>query len=447
MSKAIDSLLKPFQRFGINLGLRRIKQLLKDLGNPQEQVPIIHVAGTNGKGSVCAYLSAVLTEAGYQVGRYTSPHLVSWTERIALNEQPISEKALIEILETVTTTALKIEQTPTQFEIITAAAWLYFAQAKVDLAIMEVGLGGRLDATNVCDRPLASIIVSLSKEHWQRLGPTLADIAGEKAGVLKADCSAIISNSLPTEALDVVRNKVADLNCKTVWVEPAIEIPSAEISADNFQAINVPRWAKYQDLEYPLPLLGEMQLNNSAIAIATLEVLIQNGWQIDPQSIVIGMAKARWSGRLQWFNWKNRQLLIDGAHNPAAAKFLRQYVDSLDSPIIWLMGMLSTKDHQDIFQALLRPQDQLYLVPVSGHSTAQPEELAELAITVCPDLASCETKPDLFEALEQIYQENSDQESRDQTKNNNTVVFCGSLYLIGYFFQQIQASKRKLDAT
>ena len=138
----IDSLLEPFQRFGVNLGLTRIKKLLADLDNPQDRVPIIHVAGTNGKGSVCAYLASILTEAGYRVGRYTSPHLVHWTERITLNGQPITDSDLIKILEDIQSAIAPNEESPTQFEVITAAAWLYFARSQVDIAVMEVGLGG-----------------------------------------------------------------------------------------------------------------------------------------------------------------------------------------------------------------------------------------------------------------------------------------------------------------
>lgn len=415
MNNSINSLLEPFQHFGVNLGLKRIQKLLEDLNNPHHRVPIIHVAGTNGKGSVCAYLSSVLTVAGYRVGRYTSPHLVNWTERIALNEQPITEEALIAVLKEVIAKAMLASDTPTQFEVITAAAWLYFAQSQVDIAVIEVGLGGRLDATNVCDRPLASIIVSLSKEHWQTLGPTVADIAREKAGVLKANCPAIIG-SLPPDAAAVVEARIKELNCPVMWVQSAVEI-----AAKNGQ-----RWAKYQDIEYPLPLLGEMQLNNSAIAIATLQILQQQGWQIKPQNITQGIAKTQWRGRIQWTTWGDRQMLIDGAHNPAAAKFLRQYVDTLDKPLIWLMGMLSTKDHQDIFEALLHPGDELYLVPVPDHSSAKPDELAKLAQEVCPNLAKCQTETDLFAALDSISNRTDNQEK--------IIVFCGSLYLIGYFF-------------
>ena len=412
--QSIDSLLQPFQRFGVNLGLARIKKLLVDLDNPQDKVPIIHVAGTNGKGSVCSFLSSILTAAGYRVGRYTSPHLVDWTERIHLNEQAIETSSLIHVLQQVIAKANLAESTPTQFEVITAAAWLYFAQSQVDLAVMEVGLGGRLDATNVCDRPLVSIITSISREHWQRLGPTIADITREKAGVLKANCPAVIGK-LPSEAVRVVEKKIKDLNCPTVWIEPAVEIDKES-----------GRWAKYGDVEYPLPLLGHIQLNNSAIAIATCKILQETGWQISTDAIAQGMAKTQWPGRLQWTSWRDRPLLIDGAHNTASAIALRDYLDTHDKSVTFIMGMLSTKDHQDVFQALLRPDDQLHLVPVPGHSSADPEDLAAIAQQVCPELSQCKTYDELFLALEHIWHQPED--------SQNLVVFCGSLYLIGYFF-------------
>ena len=437
--QTIDSLLQPFKRFGVNLGLTRIKKLLADLDNPQNKVPIIHVAGTNGKGSVCAYLSAILTEAGYRVGRYTSPHLVDWTERIYLKEKPIAKSLLIDILQQVIAEADLAAETPTQFEVITAAAWLYFAQSQVDLAVMEVGLGGRLDATNVCDRPLISIITSISREHWQRLGPTITDITREKAGVLKAHCPAVIGQ-LPTDAIAVVKDKIRELNCSTVWVEAAVELETGRQGDGETGRLGDwgdwgdremgrrGRWVKYEDVEYPLSLLGDIQLHNSAIAIASCKLLQERGWDIPLAAIQQGMAKTQWQGRLQWTSWRNRPLLIDGAHNPASAIALRHYLDTLHKPVIFIMGMLSTKDHQDIFQALLRPQDQLHLVPVPDHSSAEPEDLAVLAQKVCPQLKQCQTYEDLFLALDQIWQQ--------QPNSQNLVVFCGSLYLIGYFFAQ-----------
>ena len=439
----IDSILKPFQRFGVHLGLERIQCLLADLGNPHHRVPIIHVAGTNGKGSVCAYLSAVLTAAGYRVGRYTSPHLVDWNERICLNEQPISTEELAALLLQVKAAIPEnIEDSPTQFEAITAAAWLYFAQQQVDIAVMEVGLGGRLDATNVCNSPLVSVITSLSREHWQNLGPTLADIAREKAGILKPGCPAVIGQ-LPPDAHAVVERRIKELDCPAVWVKPAVNLPPLTPPDQGGELVeNSPlnqgeikgefrnSWAEYEGIKYPLPLLGEIQLMNSAIAIATLQRLRSQGWKITEDAIQNGMAKAKWLGRLQWTSWHNHRLLIDGAHNPAAAVALRQYVDTLNTPVIWVMGILSTKDHADIFQALLRPSDRLYLVPVPDHSSADPDALAILAQNICPELVDCCTYPNLEAGLEAATSNLTDQ----------LVVLCGSLYLIGHFLQENRAS-------
>jgi dihydrofolate synthase / folylpolyglutamate synthase len=415
----IDSILQSFQRFGVHLGLDRIKKLLANLGNPHQKVPVIHVAGTNGKGSVCAYLSAVLTEAGYCTGRYISPHLVDWTERICLNEQAISSADLEQLLLQVKAAISPDEESPTQFEVITAAAWLYFAQQKVDIAVIEVGLGGRLDATNVCDRPLVAIITSISREHWQVLGPTLADIAREKAGILKPGCLAVIG-PLPPEAKTVFENRIQELGCRAIFPESAMELRTAE-------AQRTQRWVEYQGIEYSLPLGGDFQRMNSALAIASLQLLVKQGWKISQEAIASGMAKTQWPGRLQWTTWNHHKLLIDGAHNPAAAQVLRHYVDTLETlsiqnPTSWVMGILSTKDHADIFKALLRTGDRLFLVPVPDHSSADPQQLATLAQSICPDLTDCRTYPDLVTGLDAAF-----------TDSENLTVLCGSLYLVGHF--------------
>ncbi len=407
----IENLLKPLQRFGVHLGLERIETLLNALDNPQQQVPIIHVAGTNGKGSVCAYLSSILSAAGYKVGRYTSPHLVNWTERICINQEPIASEELEAILKQIQAAIDPNIESPTQFEVITAAAWLYFAKNKVDIAIIEVGLGGRLDATNVCSDPLVTIITSISREHWQRLGDTIAKIAYEKAGILKSNCPVVVGN-LPPEANKVVVDLATSLNC------PLVEIAGKSSYSD----LKSLQRAKYEEIEYPLPLLGEVQLNNSACAIAAIQILQQKGWKISQNAIETGMSQTKWLGRVQWTTWQDRPILIDGAHNTAAASCLRNYVDTLDRPVNWVMGMLTTKDHSEILQTLLRDGDRLFLVPVPEHSSAAPEELAALATNICPQLTEIKTFPDLFTALE-------------AAKDKETLtVLCGSLYLVGYFF-------------
>ena len=430
----VDSILKPYQRFGVNLGLDRIQQLLDKLGNPHQKIPIIHVAGTNGKGSVCAYISSILTAAGYQVGRYTSPHLIDWNERICINQKPISSEELEHyLLQVVNVINNKNSESPTQFEVFTAAAWLYFAEKKVDIAVIEVGLGGRLDATNVCETPLVSIITSISREHWQVLGPTLADIAGEKAGILKQNCPAVIGQ-LPPEAKAVIAKRLEQLNCPTIWPKPALDLGKNWVGYQPEPDTNINLPTPTIAIKYPLPLLGEIQLMNSALAIATCQILQQKGWKISETAIQNGMANTKWPGRLQWTTWGNHKLLVDGAHNPAAAIALRQYVDTIADLYpqkqgkSWVMGMLSTKDHADIFKAVLATGDRLYLVPVPDHSSAEPEELAKLALSLCPTLSHCQTYPDLLTAL-------------DAAIGENLTVLCGSLYLIGYFF----SSTSKID--
>jgi dihydrofolate synthase / folylpolyglutamate synthase len=396
-----DTLLNRFTHFGVELGLERIDRLLKALGNPQTQVPIVHVAGSNGKGSTCAFLYSVLLEAGYRVGRYTSPHLVSWSERISCNGADIPEAELQALLLEVVAAIDPQYSSPTQFEVITAAAWLYFARQPVDVAVVEVGLGGRLDATNVCDRPLVSIITSLSREHWQRLGNTLAEISYEKAGILKPGCPAVIAPQ-PAEAEVVLRKRLAELDCPVIWVSP-------ELSQG-----------------YSLPLPGEHQRINAALAIATFKILQQQGWKITETHIQQGLAKTQWRGRLQWMKWRDRDLLIDGAHNPAGAATLRQYLDQqrVNQPIQWVMGMIGTKDHADVFRELLRAGDRVYLVPVPDHLPTDMDKMALTAEAVCPGLAACRVYTEVIEALEVAFEQDL------------TTVLCGSLYLIGHFFAQ-----------
>ncbi len=462
-SDPITALLGPFQRFGVRLDLERVERLLAQWGNPHHRVPIVHVAGTNGKGSVCAYLSSILTAAGYRTGRYTSPHLISWTERICLNDTPIAVRDLTLILTDIiqrlqphlarSHNPAVAANLPTLFEVLTTAAWVYFAQQPVDIAVIEVGLGGRLDATNVCDRPLVSVITSLSREHWQVLGPTLADIAREKAGILKAGCPAVIG-PLPEEAMMVAQARAQALGCPVVWVQAAeflgerrAESGERARPGDAFGAGPWGMgWARVGEIEYPLPLAGEFQLINSAIAIATIQQLRQQGWAITDEAIQTGMARTRWPGRIQWTTWQGQPLLVDGAHNPAAAIVLRTYLDrcrddSLTSlPRFWVMGMLATKEHDAILSTLLRSGDALYLLPIPGHNSADPEQLATLARSLCPDLRDCRTCADLPMALamasqarRQFLVENA---VAEDVSPSAPLVLCGSLYLVGQYLQE-----------
>lgn len=406
-----EEYLASFDKFGIHLGLERIQQLLQTLGDPHQKIPIIHIAGTNGKGSVCAFLLSILQAAGYRVGRYTSPHLLDWRERITINGEWISNQDLLESLHRVES-AIAPEFPPTQFEVVTAAMWWYFADKTVDIAIIETGLGGRLDATNVCDRPLVSAITSIGLDHCQQLGNTLAAIASEKAGIIKPKCPVVIAENTP-EAIASLQNKVRECDALVTWVKSATKTATG---------------ATYQGFDYPLPLLGQHQLMNSAIAIAVIHSLRNQGWQISDDAIRLGMANTTWAGRLQWIdfelNGSSRKILIDGAHNVTAAEYLRQFVDETfpNQRKRWVVGILSTKDQAGILKALLHPDDLLFLVPVPNSATTAPEDLKAIAMTIL------NTEPRSYGSLDLGLAS-----AFEDMRSDDVVILCGSLYLVGEF--------------
>jgi dihydrofolate synthase / folylpolyglutamate synthase len=417
---SIEEYLASFDKFGIHLGLERIQQLLETLGNPHQQVPVIHVAGTNGKGSVCAFLLSILQAAGYRVGRYTSPHLLDWRERITINGKWISNQDLLDALHQVDA-AIASEFPPTQFEVFTAAMWWYFAQQKsqrnLDIAIIETGLGGRLDATNVCDRPLVSAITSIGLDHCQQLGHTLGAIASEKAGIIKPKCPVVIAENAP-EALKALQTKSTACDAPITWVNAATRTATGAV---------------WQGFAYPLPLLGNHQLINSAIAIAVVQSLRTQGWQISDDAIRTGMANTEWAGRLQWIefnlNGKPRKILIDGAHNVAAAEYLRQFVDESfpNQRKLWVMGILNTKDQSGILQTLIHPNDLFYPVPVPNPATTSPQDLAKIASAIL------KTKPHAYEHLQLGLEA-----AFDDQRSHDIVILCGSLYLVGEFLGHLK---------
>jgi dihydrofolate synthase / folylpolyglutamate synthase len=400
----LDTILTPWQRTGMSLGLARIQAMMHILGNPQDKVSVIHVAGSNGKGSVCAYLSTILTTAGYRVGRYTSPHLVDWNERICINNQPITTDRLTTVLQNVQAAS---PEPLTKFELITAAAWSYFASEKVDIAVMEVGLGGRLDATNTVSKPLVSVITSISREHWQQLGETIPEIAGEKAGIIKLGCPVVIGQ-LPIKATQVIIQRAQELQAPCSQITPAIELNSGQ--------------AQVGELIYTLPLLGDIQLHNSALAIEVINQLTAQSWQISPAHIQDGIANTQWLGRMHQTEWQGQKLLVDGAHNSESAIALRRYVDRWQQPVTWVIGMLNTKEHLPILQALLRPDDRVYLVPVPDDLTATPVELIAVVRSIYPDMAA-HTYDNWLSGLTAAY------------KYPAPVVMSGSLYLLGDFYR------------
>lgn len=429
-AQMIDRIVGQYARFGVNLGLETSITLLAALKNPQKKIPIIHVAGSNGKGSVCAYVASILAAAGYRVGRYTSPHLVNWNERICINDRPIADQDLITALRVVESNIPKGLE-PTQFEVFTAAMWLYFAQQKVDIAVIEVGLGGRLDATNVVDDPLVSIITSISLEHTERLGDTLGKIAFEKAGIIKSGVPVVIGE-MPSEASAVISRKAYESYSPMSFPKPAIAQGNGWAIYDGFELFDiedegvalVPR-----TLTFEMPLQGNVQLSNVSLAVTAILLLRQDGWEISDEAIATGIAKTQWIGRLQWYNWRGSKILLDGAHNADSVQVLRSFLDeqpagSTSGKTHWVMGMLATKDHRSMLETLLRSGDSVYFTPVPGHQSANLADLVTLAKSIRSDLTRVWVFDEITRAL---------QAAIDETEKGDRVVMCGSLYLLGAF--------------
>jgi dihydrofolate synthase / folylpolyglutamate synthase len=396
--------LNRLQRFGVHLGLERIQALLRELGNPERNFPAIHVAGTNGKGSVCAYLSHTLQSAGYRVGRYTSPHLIDWRERIWVDGGLIADEDLQNCLQRVDEAANRLSPDLgeiTQFEVFTAAAFIYFAQQKIDIGVIEVGLGGRLDATNVFARPLVSVITGISYDHQEQLGNSLTEIAREKAGILRSGIP-LVCAPLSLEARQAVSEMAQNLG-----VSIAIAYPARRLVGGMVQ---------WEELTYQLPLAGDVQLQNSATALQVCRLLQTQGWKIADQDLMKGITQTTWAGRCQWIA---PDLLIDGAHNPQAAEYLRHYLDQYfpGQPIVWIVGILKSKEAKAILEALIRPIDQVFTVPVPHAVSFESEALADLA----QNLGACATPWVSWQAALQVV-------PKDAIK-----VLCGSLYLVGDF--------------
>ena len=398
------------QKFGIKFGLSKTENILKSFGNPHLGQNYIHVAGTNGKGSVAAFMGSILQEAGYRVGMYVSPHLVRFTERFRINGEEISQGktvALIDELQRV----IDVDEPPTFFEAVTAMAIRYFAREKTDIAIMEVGMGGRLDATNVIT-PLVTGITNISMEHQEYLGNTLSHIAREKAGVIK-------------KGVDVV----------TAVTQPGI--------IEQFKAVSEERGAPFRrvgkDMKYrstpaglhffgqsrnikglQLGLKGIHQARNAALALGMMEQIETKGFPLSTDQIRKGLKKADWPGRMQIIK-ENPTILLDGAHNAAAVKALARTIRSDFSydKMILVIGIMADKDIGALLRAIVPISDRvLYTRPVYSRA-ADPGVLMEKAH---PLNIPGEIVPSLAEALKK---------AEALATSKDLIVVCGSLFTVG----------------
>ncbi|KAB2654024.1 MAG: bifunctional folylpolyglutamate synthase/dihydrofolate synthase [Verrucomicrobia bacterium] len=385
------------QMFGARPGLQTTRQLAALTGNPQDKLRFIHVAGTNGKGSTCAMLESIYRAAGLRVGLFTSPHLVSFRERIQVNRELISASGVARLASDIQLSlkTFSDDQHPTMFEVVTVLALRHFAEQKCDLVIWETGLGGRLDATNIVT-PLASVITNIALDHQAWLGDTLAKIAAEKAGIIKTGVP-VVTTERGAEALGVVERVARENNSPLTRVEstPSTILPPSS------------------------SLSGSHQRTNSALARATVEILRETIPVSDAQ-IAAGLAQVKWLGRLQLITRQNgQQVLLDGAHNIAGVQTLRAALEQnfkrTDRTLI--LGMLGDKDWQVMCDMLAPLASRIMLVPVDSARTATPEELAVVCRAANPQ-AEIHCIKTLSVALE-------------SAAEDAFVVIAGSLYLIG----------------
>jgi dihydrofolate synthase/folylpolyglutamate synthase len=364
--------LESKEKFGINLGLPRVGKLLGYLGDPQKKFKSIVIAGTNGKGSVSAMLSSVLNSAGYRVGMYTSPHFLSYTERVRVNEKDTSEQAFSSAVCTVKNVLEKHGRSLnglTVFEILTAVAFVIFAKEKIDVAILEVGLGGRLDATNVVS-PLLSVITNIDYDHTDILGKRIQGIAREKAGIIKRGVPVI--TAAEGDALKVICKIAKKLGSKVTVVGTG-DIVKCAASLDG-EAVSV-RSIGGKDMSLYTPLIGAHQALNLALAVRIAEALKGMGFNISIVHLKVGLRRVRWTGRFEIVS-KKPLIIVDGAHNPAGAMALRRTIEELklERPITLILGVQSNKDIRSIARTLFGAVDRV-IVTRSSHPNAAKVEV------------------------------------------------------------------------
>ncbi len=366
--------LYSLQKHGIKLGLSNTLELMKLLGQPQKSFRCIHIAGTNGKGSTASMIASILKEAGYTTGLFTSPHLISFTERIRINGQLISEKDAIELASGIRKSIADTDLNPTFFEFVTAMAFHYFACNNVDWAVIETGMGGRLDATNVV-QPEVTVITNISLDHCEFLGNTISDIAFEKAGIMKQGVPLITASQDP-----VVTNQLSEM---ATSLNSVIHVYKKDFNgdlkdmSDRQITLNYSGTNQYSNLE--VPLTGAHQLDNACTAIRACEVLKAKGLSISAQSLERGLKRVNLEGRLEWVS-DSPPILLDGAHNPEASRLLASSILEIfpDKKIILITGVMSDKDIKETIEPLIKIADSIILTKAQYERAASSDKLRSI---------------------------------------------------------------------
>ena len=424
-----------FRVFGSRLGLGRMRRMLHLLGDPQDGMNIIHVAGTNGKGSVCRYVYSVLEENGYRTGAYFSPYLERFTERIEFDGEEISREDLVRYAEQALGAAEEMVrrgwESPTEFELVTAIGFLYFAAKNADFVILEVGLGGRGDSTNICSQPAVTAIVSISYDHMAQLGNTLPEIAAEKAGIIKEGVPVVVCVEDP-DAFEVIRKRAEELSA------PLIDASRVRISAvreslggcifdampDEELRAQLSGMMQWQNIE--ISMCGHHQISNAVCALLMIEVLRKRGIRIEEERLHRGMKKAVQKGRFEIMR-KNPYLILDGAHNPAGARALKETVRRFfgGGRILLCTGILADKAYREIVGEWSQLDADVLVTEVPNPRKMDAAALAGVFAETEPYRSgrrSVAVIADYEEAF--AYAERKKQ-------NYDLILWAGSLYLIG----------------
>lgn len=410
-----------FNRFGMVLGLDRMEELLRRLGNPQDDLKVIHVAGTNGKGSVSKYLEEGLSACGYKMGLYTSPYIETFNERIRYDGADISDEDLEYYGQKVVSAAEAMVadglDSPTEFEVVTAIAFLYFADRQADITILEVGLGGIGDSTNVVKSPLASVITSISYDHMAQLGNSLAEIAVNKAGIIKTGCP-VIANVPQRDAAKIIARKAYAMGSRLYDISGIRAAVSDETPFS--QKVSMELYEKsYSDVE--ISMVGRHQAENLKTALATLEILRKSGAvKLDREALYEGLKRARQPGRFEVIS-EDPVVIIDGAHNEAGAQALQETMAQhfAGKKILLVAGILADKEIDSIVKFLTKITDHIIVTEPDNPRKLAAEKLAE---HVAEFGVAAEAVPDVEAAVHR---------AKELADGYDVILFAGSLYLIG----------------
>jgi len=391
-------------------GLGRTLELLEKVGNPHQKLKYVHITGTNGKGSTAAMIASVLAAAGYRTGLSTSPHLWRFHERFQVNGEPIPDEALGRIAEQVIKAGKGMADPATEFELMTAVGFLYFLEARCDIVVLEVGLGGRLDSTNVIPTPEAAVITNIGLEHTAELGNTLREIAAEKSGIIKAG-GHVVLYSQSFEVYGTV-DHVCHMQHAALAMTVKPEVLSSGLEGQTFT---------YRGKgPYSIPLLGEHQLYNAATALETLRVLSQKGWEISEEAVAEGLSKTVWPARLELVR-RIPDVILDGGHNPQCMEALGRALRELypGKKLIFLTGVLADKDYPTMMGEILPLAREFYTITPDSDRAMSAVELAAYLEGLGAKAFPCGTTRDgVDRALAAAGPE-------------DVVCACGSLYMIG----------------